>query len=386
MSSKTSEPEFSFEAMSTKSFIPGERLNSSETLYEACEDVFLVYLDFVGGSSISSSDFSLFRTLTRNFETRFLEDMRFLNVLDPDELTRATSYIPEIIQFIEKIIDNGFAYSTSDGSIYFNIDKFANAGNHYAKLEPWNRHNKHLQRDGEGSLSKNTTAKASKNDFALWNASRAGEPSWPGPWGNGRPGWHIECSAMASATLGSQIDIHSGGIDLAFPHHDNELPQGEAYWGETQWVNYFLHMGHLSIHGSKMSKSLKNFTAIGGALAKGTWTSRSVRIVFLLGRWREGIEITTDMVNAARSWEAKLDNFFLKARNIAVLQKTIPEEQSDNDDSLTRHLISAQEKVFIALCSSFDTPAAMNAISELVSNYNSIEPLELNCIVFSGGC
>ncbi|EZG02175.1 cysteinyl-tRNA synthetase [Trichophyton rubrum] len=229
MSSKTSEPELSFETMSTKSFIPGGRLNSSEILYEACEDVFLVYLDFVGGSSISSSDYSLFRTLTRNFETRFLEDMWCLNVLDPDELTRVTSYIPEIIQFIEKIIDNGFAYSTLDGSIYFNIDKFENAGNHYAKLEPWNRHNKHLQRDGEGSLSKNTTAKASKNDFALWEASRPGEPSWPSPWGNGRPGWHIECSAMASAKLGSQIDIHSGGIDLAFPHHDNELPQSEAY-------------------------------------------------------------------------------------------------------------------------------------------------------------
>ncbi|EFE44024.1 hypothetical protein TRV_01204 [Trichophyton verrucosum HKI 0517] len=124
ISSKTSEPELSIEAMSTKSFIPSERLNSIETSYEACEDVFLVYLDFVGGSSISSSNYSLLRTLTRNFETRFLEDMRCLNVLDPDELTRVASYIPEIIQFIEKIIDNGFAYSTSDGSIYFNIDKF----------------------------------------------------------------------------------------------------------------------------------------------------------------------------------------------------------------------------------------------------------------------
>lgn len=134
--------------------------------------------------------------------------------------------------------------------------------------------------------------------------------------GEGRPGWHIECSAMASDILGKQFDIHSGGIDLAFPHHDNELAQSEAYWcphgkptDGVQWVNYFLHMGHLSIQGSKMSKSLKNFTTVREALSKGDWTPRGLRIVFLLGAWKDGLEITPEVVKGAVAWEERVNNF-----------------------------------------------------------------------------
>lgn len=167
---------------------------------------------------------------------------------------------------------------------------FETAGNHYARIEPWNRNNQRLQRDGEGASTK-AIEKRSRNDFALPKASQPGEPSWSSPWGQGRPGWYIERSAMASSRLGSQIDIHSGGIDLAFPHYDNELAQSEARGNENrqQWVNYFLYMGHLSIQGSKTSKSLKNFTTIREALGRRDWTPRSLRIVFLLGGWREGM-------------------------------------------------------------------------------------------------
>ena len=131
-------------------------------------------------------------------------------------------------------------------SVYFDIKAFEAANNSYARLEPWNRNDAELLADGEGALSKDATGKRSAADFALWKASKAGEPSWTSPWGDGRPGWHIECSAMASEKLGKQFDIHSGGIDLAFPHHDNELAQSEAYWNnehdhQHQWVNYFLH-------------------------------------------------------------------------------------------------------------------------------------------------
>lgn len=288
---------------------------TSEELFKVCEDLFFVYLDSI---SIPDDDHSIFAKLTKLYEDRFMEDMRNLNVLDPDELTRVTEYGPEIVNFVEKIIDNKFAYSTSDGSVYLNIQAFEDAGNHYARLESWNWNDKHLQKDGQGSLTKNTSAKLSKSDFALWKSSHSGEPSWPSPWGKGRSGWHIECSAMASAKLSKQMDIHSGGIDLEFPHHDNELAQSEAYWDGTQWVNYFLHMGHLSIQGSKMSMSLKNFTTIREALERGTWNSRSLRIVFLLGGWREGIEITDDMIKASNAWEEKLNNFFLKAKNLPL--------------------------------------------------------------------
>ena len=246
-----------------------------------------------------------------------------LNCLPPTITTRVSEFITEIVTFVVQIEKRGFAYATSNGSVYFDIAAFEAAGNCYARLEPWNRNDKSLQADGEGSLTKRTTEKRSDADFALWKASKAGEPSWDSPWGKGRPGWHIECSAMASEVLGGKIDIHSGGIDLAFPHHDNELAQSEAYWVESSsckethkqhdWINYFLHMGHLSIAGSKMSKSLKNFTTIDDALnnkAKGGWTARGLRIVFLLGGWDKRIEVTDDVVARANAWERTIDNFF----------------------------------------------------------------------------
>lgn len=285
-----------------------------EEIPNELHDILLPYLDFLYGSTIDATDHSIFTKLTKKFETRFMEDMRALNCLDPDQITRVTEYGPQIVEFVQKVQNNGFAYTTSDGSIYFDITAFEKAQNTYARLEPWNRNDKDLQADGEGSLAQKTSEKRSDADFAVWKSSKPGEPSWPSPWGDGRPGWHIECSAMASDKLGSQLDIHSGGIDLAFPHHDNELAQSEAYWLDRdkhehnhQWVNYFIHMGHLSIQGSKMSKSLKNFTTIREALARGDWTPRALRIVFLLGGWKEGIEITDDLVKAGASLEDKLD-------------------------------------------------------------------------------
>jgi cysteinyl-tRNA synthetase len=193
-----------------------------KVFYAGAEDVLLPYLDSLHGTSIDASDHTIFTRLTQKYEGRFNEDMRSLNVLDPDVVTRVTEYGDQIVTFVEKIVDNGFAYSTTDGSVYFDIDGFEKVpGNHYARLEPWNRGDKGLQADGEGALSQQKTSeKRSESDFALWKSSKPGEPAWKSPWGPGRPGWHIECSVMASDVLGEQMDIHSGGIDLCFPHHD----------------------------------------------------------------------------------------------------------------------------------------------------------------------
>ena len=193
-----------------------------DLFYAGAEDVLLPYLDSLHGSSIDASDHSVFTKLTQKYEARFTEDMRNLNVLDPDVVTRVTEYGDQIVTFVNKIVDNGFAYKTSDGSVYFDIDAFEKVpGNHYARLEPWNRNDTSLQADGEGALStQKTSEKRSDADFALWKSSKPGEPAWSSPWGPGRPGWHIECSVMASDVLGEQMDIHSGGIDLCFPHHD----------------------------------------------------------------------------------------------------------------------------------------------------------------------
>lgn len=276
-------------------------------IFPGTDEILLPYLDSLYKETIDTRDQTMFTDLTQSMEDLFMEDMDALNVLRPDVITRVTEYVPQIAKFVERIVDKGFAYE-AEGSVYFDITAFENAGNTYARLRPDNRNDKSLQEEGEGSLSKNLGGKKSPGDFALWKKSKAGEPFWPSKWGDGRPGWHIECSVMASDVLGAQMDIHSGGIDLAFPHHDNELAQSEAYFcdhskGEHTWVNYFLHMGHLSISGSKMSKSLKNFQTIQDALAT-TYTARGMRIVFLLGRWNDGVEISPDMRLQAENWES----------------------------------------------------------------------------------
>lgn len=181
-------------------------------------------------------------------------------VQPPDVLTRVSEYIPQILKCISGILDNKFAY-VSNESVYFDTAAFSKTHS-YAKLEPENLGNTKLANEGEGSLSSGTSDKKNPSDFALWKKSKEGEPKWESPWGWGRPGWHIECSAMASDILGAVLDIHSGGEDLRFPHHDNELAQSEAFFGSQQWVNYFIHSGHLHINGCKMSKSLKNFITI----------------------------------------------------------------------------------------------------------------------------
>ncbi|KAI9822536.1 MAG: hypothetical protein M1827_000255 [Pycnora praestabilis] len=367
---------------------------SSEEFYTSTQDVLLPYLDSLYGSSINADDHSIFTKLTQKYEGRFMEDVRALNCLDPDEITRVTEYGPQIVSFVERIVQNGFAYVTPKG-VYFDINAFEAAGNSYARLEPWNRNDKDLQADGEGSLTTKDTQKRSDADFALWKTSRPGEPSWPSPWGRGRPGWHIECSAMASDKLGKQIDIHSGGIDLAFPHHDNELAQSEAYWLEVQedqahanshnhshqWVNYFLHMGHLSIQGSKMSKSLKNFTTIREALERGDWTPRGLRIVFLLGGWKEGVEITDDLVKAGSAWEDKINNFFIKVKDIEAeptAKSKIAGKQTTEESQLLEALQDLKDEVDRKLCDSFNTPGVMAALSDLVSEYNKAKTSEIS--------
>lgn len=278
-------------------------------IFPGADEILLPYLDSLYKETVDTADQSMFTDLTKSMEDLFMEDMDALNVMRPDVITRVTEYVPQIAKFVEGIVDKGFAYE-AEGSVYFDISAFEKAGNTYARLRPDNRGDKSLQEEGEGSLSKGLGGKRGAGDFALWKQSKAGEPYWPSKWGNGRPGWHIECSVMASDVLGSKMDVHSGGIDLAFPHHDNELAQSEAYFcehgkGEHTWVNYFLHMGHLSISGSKMSKSLKNFQTIQDALAT-SYTARGMRVVFLMGKWSDGVEISPDMRLQADNWESTI--------------------------------------------------------------------------------
>ncbi|KAG6040322.1 hypothetical protein E4U41_000919 [Claviceps citrina] len=350
-----------------------------DAIFPGADEVLLPYLDSLYKETVDTTDQTIFTDLTQSMEALFLEDMDNLNVLRPDVITRVTEYVPQIAKFVERVVDKGFAYE-AEGSVYFDIGAFEKAGNTYARLRPESKNDKSLQEEGEGSLSKNLGGKRGPGDFALWKKSKAGEPFWPSKWGHGRPGWHIECSVMASDILGPQMDIHSGGIDLAFPHHDNELAQSEAYFcehgkGEHTWVNYFLHMGHLSITGSKMSKSLKNFQTIADALAT-TYTARSMRIVFLMGRWNDGVEISPDMRAQSDNWESTISNFFtntkswlLEAGNSEGLSK-LSINTDESPTGLLADLDQAKKDMEAALTNSFDTPRAMLVLLRLVNTAN----------------
>eukprot|EP00190_Bangiopsis_sp_CCMP1999_P001694 CAMPEP_0198732178 /NCGR_PEP_ID=MMETSP1475-20131203/34254_1 /TAXON_ID= ORGANISM="Unidentified sp., Strain CCMP1999" /NCGR_SAMPLE_ID=MMETSP1475 /ASSEMBLY_ACC=CAM_ASM_001111 /LENGTH=683 /DNA_ID=CAMNT_0044495243 /DNA_START=115 /DNA_END=2166 /DNA_ORIENTATION=+ len=332
------------------------------------------------------SDFNVqdsFNALANRFEAEFFDDMKNLSVRAPDVITRVSEYVPEVVNFIKGIIDNGFAYE-SGGSVYFDTNTFMSSeGKQYGKLKPSAVGQQNLIAEGEGALSA-TGEKRSNSDFVLWKKSKPGEPVWESPWGLGRPGWHVECSAMCSDILGSRVDFNCGGVDLAFPHHDNQLAQSEAYWDCPQWVNYFLHSGHLHIDGRKMSKSLKNFITIQQALQ--VYTARQIRLLFLLQLWSDPMDLTPQLrddgnglksftqMEQAVSAEATFTEFFHKVKglmrsNQGDYSRETKWNQAEKDlHSEFQRLCAAVDS---ALRDSVDTPTSVKALLEIVRKVNS---------------
>ncbi|EPF72793.1 MULTISPECIES: cysteine--tRNA ligase [Acinetobacter] len=198
--------------------------------------------------------------LTDRFIQAMNEDAENLGCLAPDEAPRATDYIDQMQNMIGNLVDKGTAYPASNGDVYFQVEKFAKYGRLSGrKLE-----------DMQAGASERVDVEVEKKhpfDFVLWKHAKENEPAWPSPWGKGRPGWHIECSAMSTCCLGNHFDIHGGGSDLMFPHHENEIAQSEASTGE-QYVNYWMHVGFINVDGEKMSKSLGNFFTIRDVMEK----------------------------------------------------------------------------------------------------------------------
>lgn len=347
---------------------------SGKTAGEVLDRSREVLVQFLDDRLSTSSDFpnELFSELPKFFEEDYNQDMESLNVLPPNVVTRVSEYVPEIVDYIKVIMQNGYAYESS-GSVYFDVMRFSSSPKHkYAKIVHEAVGDLAALADGEGDLfSSSTTASEKRNtaDFVLWKKSKPGEPKWPSPWGEGRPGWHIECSVMASAILGDNIDIHSGGCDLRFPHHDNEIAQAEAYYDTgNNWITCFIHSGHLNIDGQKMSKSLKNFTTIKEALK--THTKRQLRMAFLLHSWKDTLNYSADTMAGALSDEKYFSEFFLNTKDIAQNGEKRFRKWGAEEIRLNSSLLELQDQVDSALRDNIDTKSALVALKDLIKCCN----------------
>jgi cysteinyl-tRNA synthetase len=320
-----------------------------------------------------------FLELASKYEVEFFEDMAALGVQLPNIVTRVSEYVPEIVEYIQKLIEKGIAYE-SNGSVYFDTSAFEKCGHCYGKLMPEQIGNSDLLAEGEGALTANDD-KRNATDFALWKKRKEhkegtiSEPSWSSPWGEGRPGWHIECSVMSSTAVermgGGNLDVHAGGVDLKFPHHENEIAQSEGHSGSHQWVNYWLHTGHLHIKGFKMSKSLKNFITIRQGLE--VHTARQIRFCFLLHKYNAPMDYSDSTMTQAVNIERAFNEYFLNIK--ALLRRIGPhasgtQHVGPREFALLAALESAKERVREAILDDFDTPRAVQHLLELIRESN----------------
>eukprot|EP00004_Rigifila_ramosa_P012882 TRINITY_DN2832_c0_g1_i2.p1 TRINITY_DN2832_c0_g1~~TRINITY_DN2832_c0_g1_i2.p1 ORF type:complete len:587 (-),score=118.91 TRINITY_DN2832_c0_g1_i2:778-2538(-) len=347
----------------TKAIEAARASEAADGVLKSARDQLAEWLD--DSQRETATDTEIYRKHTAKYEQEFHEDMAALGVLPPDVLTRVTEYVPQIVAFIEKVIANGFAYESA-GSVYFDTVAFKKSHT-YAKNAPSSAgSDAALPDESDQSEEKE---KRNPRDFALWKKSKRGEPTWPSPWGAGRPGWHIECSAMATDLLGERMDVHSGGIDLRFPHHDNELAQSEAFHNCHQWVNYFLHAGHLHIEGLKMSKSLKNFITIRQILQ--VYPAKVLRMLFLLHPWDATLNFSDSSMVEANSFYKVFREFFLNTTAAMRRRGTDgPQSWSADDREVYQHLSHTQLTVHAALCDNVNTEGAIRALAALVNRMN----------------
>ncbi len=263
---------------------------------------------------------------TQKYEDAFFEDLEALGCGKPDHIPHATDYVPEIIDLIQRLVDKGIAYAAPDGSVYFSIGKYQGCGCVYGQLT---KIDFDQMRQGE-RVSNDEYEKDAVADFALWKACvpEDGEIAWDSPWGPGRPGWHIECSAMSMKLLGPSFDIHLGGEDLVFPHHEDEIAQSEAAGlqedGE-RFVRYWVHGAHLLVEGKKMAKSLGNFFTLRDLVDQG-FSGREVRFVLLSAHYRETFNFTLDGLRGGRTALRRLDECVGKLAGLAGAEEAEPEE------------------------------------------------------------
>ena len=287
-----------------------------------------------------------FDELSEKFITIMHEDEQALNILPPDIEPRATKHIQEILDMVGTLLEKGFAYAAVNGDVYFSVNKFPN----YTKLSKRN-----LDEMLAGARVEVDEAKEDARDFALWKAAKEGEPGWDSPWGFGRPGWHIECSAMSTKCLGDTFDIHGGGSDLIFPHHENEIAQSECATG-NDFARYWMHNGPLRIDDEKMSKSLGNFFTIREVLEK--YSPEVIRYFLISSHYRSGINYSEDNLSQA---QAALERFYNALKGIDA-------------GAVAPKADTVYEKSFrAAMEDDFNTPEAIGVLFDLAREINRLK-------------
>lgn len=292
-----------------------------------------------------------FEQLTARFIDEMNTDADALGVIHPDEEPRATRHMEEILHMIGQLVDKGFAYAAANGDVYYDVSKFVG----YGKLS-----GKQLDDLRAGARVDVDEAKDDPLDFVLWKSAKPHEPAWDSPWGRGRPGWHIECSAMSTQCLGHHFDIHGGGLDLQFPHHENEIAQSEAATGEP-FANVWMHNGHVRIDDEKMSKSLGNFFTIREVLEK--YDAEVLRYFIVSSHYRSPLNYSDQHLENAKSG---LTTLYTAMRGLAI-----------TDDVLDMSSVFVQ-RYLKAMDDDFNTPEAISVLFELARECNRLRDSDLN--------
>ncbi|WMJ80318.1 cysteine--tRNA ligase [Clostridium sp. MB40-C1] len=296
------------------------------------------------------------KELGDNFIKEYYQDADGLNIKRATNNPRATEYIEEIIEFVEDLINKGYAYEV-DGDVYFNTKKFKE----YGKLSGQN-----LEDLQAGARINVDERKEDPMDFAVWKSEKPGEPSWKSPWGNGRPGWHIECSCMAHNLLGETIDIHAGGADLVFPHHENEVAQSEARNGKT-FANYWMHSAYLNIDNKKMSKSLNNFFTTREILKQ--YDPEIIRLFMLSAHYRTPLNFSKDLLESAK---ASLERLYNAIGNLERLENEVTNTQlTDEEKKYKKELDLYKDKYIEKMDDDFNTADAIAVMFDLIRDINS---------------
>lgn len=297
-----------------------------------------------------------FKDVTEKYIEEFMIDAKGLNLYDYETINpRATEYIDQMINFIQGLIDKNAAYEVN-GNVYFDI----NSAKDYGKLSK-----KNLDDLISGARIKVNEEKNNPMDFVLWKAAKEGEPSWESPWGNGRPGWHIECSVMSKSILGETIDIHSGGEDLQFPHHENEIAQSETHSGKT-FANYWLHNGMITVDNKKMSKSVGNFFTIREVSEE--FDLEVLRFFLLSSHYRSPINFSKEIMEQTKNG---LDRLYNAKNNFEYLLEHREFENGEDDQSLIEGTNKYKENFIKAMDDDINTADAIASIFDLVRFANS---------------